>query len=992
MNNELDMLNDLLLPTFVSGREVTAVQLNTIVDVFKESIEVLRDRVDYVRNYDGGLDYEDSGNIVDTLGVSYKLLEFVRDSKNQLDTLEEEFDAFVIATNNKFGTWSNLYSQSYTNVVDALNNLDSRLIIDGSNISRINQLLDGITVSVIEDLKADIDDIQQTYASIPYLTSALATINTTLNEHEADIDNLNIDLQDYLSRLDLKADLVNGVIPESQIPSVFRSTNKGRFVSKEALEAAWPPDSEGLQAGDFAIVSEAGSSLCQFYAYDGIGREWETSGFSGTVNSVNNVLPDLSGNVTLTTDDVSEGLGNLYFTDARVSSSSAVVANTAKRSYPTLDQNKLATIETSATVGANWNTNLTNIPSDLVYSSDLSSLATLANLATVATTGDYDDLIDKPTIPAKVSDLTNDSGFVTASTSSLSNYVTSSVIASYLSSKVDKVTGMGLSQENYTTLDKAKLAGIESFAQVNSPNTTLMGNTFNGVNQLVRLDSLGKLPSLNGANLTNINIPALLPATTKGDILVFTGTEYARVGVGANTQILTADNTQTNGVKWSDNQALQLPTTFLGLYDTPDSYEGKAGYIPRISSNETEIVFAKLGDALTGTFTQANLVNGILTINHDLVDAIMPYTITDEAGNVMIPNDVHFGSGVITVTLTSFTPIDGTWQYIFGATNIGTSGIANKQFKINEVYSDLTGLMTLTPEDIGAMPDDTFIPTNTSDLINGSEFITKSVDDLMNYTPTISLADVATSGSYNDLSDTPTQVSALADLSDDATHRLVTDTEKSTWSAKQTALVSGTNIKTINNSSLLGSGNITITSGVSSVNSKTGVVTLTPDDLDDTSTTHKFVSTVEKTTWNNKQAALTADVDYLTPNTADTLYEGKRDADELYVTTAEKSIIGNTSGSNTGDETTESIRTKLGISTLSGSNTGDETQSTIKDKLGVTVLSGANTGDETGSSIKTKLGINKLVTTTSTMATPIYIQVGGTEPTPISGVTILWIE
>lgn len=36
-----------------------------------------------------------------------------------------------------------------------------------------------------------------------------------------------------------------------------------------------------------------------------------------------------------------------------------------------------------------------------------------ADLATVATTGDYDDLINKPTIPTKTSDLTNDSGFIT---------------------------------------------------------------------------------------------------------------------------------------------------------------------------------------------------------------------------------------------------------------------------------------------------------------------------------------------------------------------------------------------------------------------------------------------------------------------------------------------------------------------------------------------------------------------------------------------------
>ena len=41
----------------------------------------------------------------------------------------------------------------------------------------------------------------------------------------------------------------------------------------------------------------------------------------------------------------------------------------------------------------------------------------------------------------------------------------------------------------------------------------------------------------------------------------------------------------------------------------------------------------------------------------------------------------------------------------------------------------------------------------------------------------------------------------------------VTSSDKSTWSGKQDALVSGTNIKTINNESILGSGNISIEAG-----------------------------------------------------------------------------------------------------------------------------------------------------------------------------------
>jgi hypothetical protein len=47
--------------------------------------------------------------------------------------------------------------------------------------------------------------------------------------------------------------------------------------------------------------------------------------------------------------------------------------------------------------------------------------------------------------------------------------------------------------------------------------------------------------------------------------------------------------------------------------------------------------------------------------------------------------------------------------------------------------------------------------------------------------------------------------------------------------------------------------------------------------------------------------------------------------DKRYCTDAQKTVIGNTSGNNSGDETASTIKTKLGITTLSGSNTGDQT-------------------------------------------------------------------
>jgi len=45
---------------------------------------------------------------------------------------------------------------------------------------------------------------------------------------------------------------------------------------------------------------------------------------------------------------------------------------------------------------------------------------------------------------------------------------------------------------------------------------------------------------------------ALSPTTTKGDLIVSDGSDNVRLAIGNNNQVLTADSTQTSGVKWAD--------------------------------------------------------------------------------------------------------------------------------------------------------------------------------------------------------------------------------------------------------------------------------------------------------------------------------------------------------------------------------------------------------------------------------------------------------
>lgn len=63
------------------------------------------------------------------------------------------------------------------------------------------------------------------------------------------------------------------------------------------------------------------------------------------------------------------------------------------------------------------------------------------------------------------------------------------------------------------------------------------------------------------------------------------------------------------------------------------------------------------------------------------------------------------------------------------------------------------------------------VPTKTSDITNDSGFITKDVNDLTNYTKTEDLADVALTGDYGDLENTPTNVS---DFTNDADYQNAT--------------------------------------------------------------------------------------------------------------------------------------------------------------------------------------------------------------------------
>ena len=105
---------------------------------------------------------------------------------------------------------------------------------------------------------------------------------------------------------------------------------------------------------------------------------------------------------------------------------------------------------------------------------------------------------------------------------------------------------------------------------------------------------------------------------------------------------------------------------------------------------------------------------------------------------------------------------------------------------------------------LASKADASSVPTKTSQLANDTGFVTST--------------EVSTT--YATKAEVPTKTSQLTNDSQYQTKAnldtaLATKADKSSLASKQDKLVSGTNIKTINNQSILGSGNISIESGTS---------------------------------------------------------------------------------------------------------------------------------------------------------------------------------
>lgn len=229
-----------------------------------------------------------------------------------------------------------------------------------------------------------------------------------------------------------------------------------------------------------------------------------TSNILGGIKSGTDITIDSSGNVSINDDSHNHIIANI---DGLQSALDGKVNS--------VDGKGLSTNDLTATLKSNYDAAYTHsqqahAPSD----AEKNVIVGIQKNGTDLTVNSSTRKVNI-TVPTKTSDLTNDSNFATTTD---------------LDAKVDKVTGKGLSTNDYTTAEKNKLAAIEAGANKTIVDTALSSTSTNPVQNKVintkfnsvQSDIDSKVPStrtVNGKALSaNITLSAAdvgaLPNTT----------------------------------------------------------------------------------------------------------------------------------------------------------------------------------------------------------------------------------------------------------------------------------------------------------------------------------------------------------------------------------------------------------------------------------------------------------------------------------------------
>ena len=274
-----------------------------------------------------------------------------------------------------------------------------------------------------------------------------------------------------------------------------------------------------------------------------------------------------------------------------------------------------------------------------------------------------------------------------------------------------------------------------------------------------------------------------------------------------------------------------------------------------INNSDNQVIYIDGGGVSIGI--NDVLVNGVSVVSNNIAYVIVPTKtseLVNDSGFITSENDPTVPSYVKSISLADINRWNNKQDLLVSGTNIKTInntsllGSGNIDIQSGGTYSAGTGIditsnvISNTITSYNDLTDTPTIPTQTSDLLNDSDFVSSE-----------ELAEVAFTGGYWSLSNTPEYTSDFINDGNGTYPFLLNKSSQYidgigtlggataqgrnlayTWdngviqeshtlanyddltnelATKQDSLVSGTNIKTINNESILGSGNINISGG-----------------------------------------------------------------------------------------------------------------------------------------------------------------------------------
>ncbi len=262
-----------------------------------------------------------------------------------------------------------------------------------------------------------------------------------------------------------------------------------------------------------------------------------------------------------------------------------------------------------------------------------------------------------------------------AATQDSDTLITSGAVYTELDKKVTKVTGKGLSTNDYTTEEKDKLKGITAGAQVNKIETVKVNGTALAVtSKAVNIDlsdyaTHDEVAAAGGSGEIKIEVVDQLPTEN-----ISTSTIYM------------VPNTSGSYDKYvySNSEWVNIGSSETDMSD----YVKKADAITGLSVSGTTVTYTK-GDGKTGTITtQDTNTDTMVTQSNTTGASVYPILLKNGTGTGTVTKEVLFNSGV-TVTPSTGTVTATTFVgNLTGNADTATSAIKASQDSEGRVISD----------------------------------------------------------------------------------------------------------------------------------------------------------------------------------------------------------------------------------------------------------------------------------------------------------------